>query len=574
MTFKQSMLLLFVLLGFSSFGQMTVEYDTLRLGKNILGITDSLDYNSGDIPTTFDGGRSILSEKGLSLVQFSKDYRRFRFQPNKSWRKMQFSALPYIGFAYTFGGNGTQFLSANYVQAFNDSLLFNMQYQRIAGVGFIRNSSFTSNNLRFQVEWKTNYYSMQLRGAYISDTLQHSGGLDSLDVALGLEFASVKKQDAASKSQLGLVELTNYFNFNPKSAITIGLVTKHTYEISERRYHESGVLTAIYMPIYIDPILTSDRFTHASISNESGLFFSKYDAYIDGRLSHKYWRVGNLGNTYDTTEIDLNSSMRWKKNGFNFSNKFHFNILGGYNAIANNFGVEYDVSKWRFGGTLDFENLAPTVIKRSYFSNAFTYNQSEIKLQQMLHVNTSLTYKVNNDSTIIKASASFLQLNNTYLFNDSTWYRSDLSISAVQLQLKAKMSFGKFHVQPKFIYTAQTQNYIPSIQGYLRFYRKSTVFKAKKLVLVLGVDASFISSFNHRIYTPAMDAFTWYKTPGVTNSMVNLHAFTAIEISTFRFYIRFDNIGAFWNNPINEEVANYPLSGSRLRVGITWDFFN
>ena len=571
---KLALFSLCILASSLSFGQITIQYDTLRLGNSILGSIDSLDYNSGDLPTTFDGGRSILSESGLSIGQLSKDYQGFRFQPDVGWRTMKFSALPYVGFSYTFGGNGTQFLEANYAQAFTDSLLLNMSYKRRAGAGFIRNTAFTENDYRLQLEWKTRFYAMQLRGAYLSDTSQHSGGLDSLDVDLGLEFASVNKQDAASKSQVGIVELSNYLNFNPNSKTTLGLLMKHVYQIRDRRYHETDTLYGIYNQVYIDSFSTADKFTLASVSNGAGVYFSRKGAYIDGTLNHTYWKVMNLGNTNDTTEIDLNSSMKWVRNQFNFSNQFHFNILGGFNALTNNFGINYKLPKWEILGSVDFQSFAPEPIKRSYYSNSFTYLQNDLKLQQMLRAHGSIACELQGDTTILQASADFLQMSNSYLFNDSTWEASGQGVTAVQVGLKAKMQFGKFHVQPKLIYTAKANGYIPSFQGYLRLYFKSTIFKAKKLLLVAGVEGSYFSSFNNRVYTPAMDAFTWYKPSGKTAEMINMHAFTAIEVSTFRFYARFENIGSFWNQPITQEVSDYPLSGSRLRVGITWDFFN
>lgn len=574
MKLKQLVLLIFIGLGSFSFGQMIHEYDTLKLGDQILGITDSIDFNTGDLPTTFDGGRSILSQDGLSLNRLVLDYTGFRFKPKSNWEKMQFSALPYIGFSYSFGSNATQTISTNYVQAFTDSLVFNLQYIRRSGAGFIRNTAFTGNDLSLQLEWKTKFYSMQLRGAYLNDTLGHAGGLDSLDVSLGLDLETVRKSNATSNTKQGIVELNNYINFNPGNVARIGLITRHRYEIRDRHYHESDTLNGIYNAIYIDSLTTFDKFTHASVHNGAGLFFSRKGAYLDGRLAHTYWRVGNMGNQYDTTEIDLNSSIRWTRNRFNFTNELHFNIVGGFNALSNNFGLNYSAAKFLVTGMVSFDNSPPVVMKRSYFSNNFKYSQADISLQQLLRVKGGIGYKVKGDSNAIFAGLEYAQMNNIYLFNDSIWERSVQGMSVVQISAGGKFQFGKLNIQPKLTYSIQAENYLPNVQGYLRIYLKSTVFKAKKLLLVIGLDASYISSFDHKMYTPVMDSYTWYQPLGKTKAMANLHVFTAIEISTFRFFVRFENIGAFWNDPLIQELNAYPLSGSRLRVGITWDFFN
>jgi len=56
--------------------------------------------------------------------------------------------------------------------------------------------------------------------------------------------------------------------------------------------------------------------------------------------------------------------------------------------------------------------------------------------------------------------------------------------------------------------------------------------------------------------------------------MVNLHFFASLGIDQFRFYARFENIGYFWNDRSILEAIGYPIAGTRVRVGITWDFFN
>jgi len=82
MKLKLLVSLIVIVLGSFSFGQMMHEYDTLRLGDQMLGSTDSIDFNTGDLPTTFDGGRSILSPDGLSLNRLVSDYTGFRFKPS------------------------------------------------------------------------------------------------------------------------------------------------------------------------------------------------------------------------------------------------------------------------------------------------------------------------------------------------------------------------------------------------------------------------------------------------------------------------------------------------------------
>jgi hypothetical protein len=147
-------------------------------------------------------------------------------------------------------------------------------------------------------------------------------------------------------------------------------------------------------------------------------------------------------------------------------------------------------------------------------------------------------------------------------------------MSFASIGVDAKLHLGQFHLYPTVKYTIDENNYLPGLQGYLRAMLKTRLFKAKKLELALGVDASYISQFKPRVYMPAINAYDWYAMTNENGAIANLHAFASFGIEEFRFYVRFENIGYFWSEISTNEVLNYPLSGTRLRVGLTWDFFN
>jgi hypothetical protein len=73
-----------------------------------------------------------------------------------------------------------------------------------------------------------------------------------------------------------------------------------------------------------------------------------------------------------------------------------------------------------------------------------------------------------------------------------------------------------------------------------------------------------------------MDSYNMFFAPGEnqTNSLLNLHAFATFGIEEFRFYVRYENIGYFWSDRRTNEQFGFPISSTRLRVGLTWDFFN
>lgn len=565
-----------LLLSCSLSAQLAYTYDTLDLNTRTHGVIDSMDYKAADLAVSFEGGRSLLSAEGLSLDRLFDDYTNQVFQGFYTWKPLRYTRIPHLGFSYTFGGQGSQYLSASYAQVFDQGLVLNVNYDRKSATGVIRNTNFSNDNVALRLEKKGNIYSFKVDGAYRTDSIHHAGGLlDSLG-DLSLELTPVNKNNAASRSQRGELHFTNYLNFSGDSVSQIGLTTKHSYQILNRRYFEIDTLYAIYDNVFIDSVSTADKYNHASVSNSAGFYIWKNAFYIDGRIGHRYWRFNNLGNDFDTTEIDLSSSLIWKRSDIQIQNQFNFNLIGGFNEWSNRFSANYQRGKLNVGGKLALINEAPDPIMRSYRSNNYSYDLSSVELQSMLKVGGSLSY-VYSPKLSVTGFTDYAGLDKTYLFNDSIWTNSTGSLNMLSIGGSGNLTLGKFHFHPKVVYSVQSEGYLPDFQGYLRVYAKTGVFKAKKLLTAVGVDLSYVSAFNHRAYIPGMDSYNWLTTPlktPMTQPLTNLHAFLSFEIDNFRFYTRFENIGSFWSSRDNEELEGYPLNGTRLKIGVTWDFFN
>jgi hypothetical protein len=60
----------------------------------------------------------------------------------------------------------------------------------------------------------------------------------------------------------------------------------------------------------------------------------------------------------------------------------------------------------------------------------------------------------------------------------------------------------------------------------------------------------------------------------VRNGLFNLGAYTSIEIETFRFFLKVNNLGYLWNDLQWNYIEGIYLPELTVRVGITWDFWN
>ena len=173
----------------------------------------------------------------------------------------------------------------------------------------------------------------------------------------------------------------------------------------------------------------------------------------------------------------------------------------------------------------------------------------------------------------VSLTADFSSISNPYVFNGNTWVNNTGSFNFYAFSLKSAMEFGVFNLNPTFIYTLSTAGLLPELQAYGRIFIKGKLFKAKKLEALVGVYVSYVSKYNNRYYISSMDTYN-YSSVDSYAGMVNLHAFLSLGISEFRFFIRYENIGYFWSDKTTDIVSGYPISPPRLRIGLTWDFFN
>ncbi len=569
----------------SVFGQIDLDPDTVRYEQKTGGAIDTFDISIADLPSTFEGGISTLSLNGLSTNSLYQDLSSRKFQRFTKFDPLKFSAIPHLGFAYTFGGQGSQFVRLDYSQAFSEHFLFNLKYDRNSGLGYIQNSGYSENNLRAQLQRDAKRYSFQLKASFQSWALAHSGGVvdstDNYDVidTLGLEFAAINKLDASSTVKLGSVFLKNYFNFSPDSLNHFGLTTHHHYTITNREYLETGDLNQIYGSSNLDPSATRDQFNWARIRNAGGAYYSnrKSQLYLDALIEHGYWNFQNLGANRDTNEISFTTNARIRIKDLVLTNEARLNLIGGFNEWSEEARLKYKKGKLKVAAGLVLKNSAPDPFQRSYFANNFSYVLSNIEKQTALKVGGNLNWNVKDSVFNFGVSGDFNSLSSAYVFDGDLWRNDSLNpFSFGSVKAKAHLALGNFNIMPTLVYSFDNNGYLPSFQAYTRVYFKARLFEAKKLEVVFGVDASYTTKFNNRVYVPAMDSYNMFVAPGTnqTNSLLNLHAFATFGIEEFRFYVRYENIGYFWSDRKTNEQFGFPISSTRLRVGLTWDFFN
>lgn len=567
--------LLFLVATYYTYGQMVYDFDTIRYSERITGSLDSIDIKTAYYPSTFDGGLNDVSLRSLSVCNYTNQLLQPSFQPKIYWRPMHFSALPHLGFSYSIGQQGSQFLRANYTHAITERLVLDIEYERNSSQGAVRNSNFSNDNVKLQLQRKGVRYAFQLQGAFQAYNTNHSGGLvtDTLIEDFGLEFSPVNKSNAVSRNRAAEVRFKNYFDLLKDSTTMLGLTTNHVYKIRNRIYSETDTIFGIYPSVYIDSFSTRDQYNLAEITNGVGAYFSSRKFYIDAIVNHTYWDYQNLGVHNDTNELDFNSNAFLHLKNLKIENELLFNFLGRFNDLKEKATIIYTLNKLKVNAFLRFENAAPSVFQRRYFSNNASYVTSNIKNQGLVQLGGEVSHSFLSEKIGLAVFGSTAMISNPYLFSDTNWTNSTGKYNFFSVGLRSALHFGVFNFNPTFVYSPGS-NFLPEIQAYGRIFVKGKLFKAKKLEALVGVDVSYVSSFDNRTYIPTMDTYDWSPSLNNFSGMMNLHAFLSLGISEFRFFVRYENIGYFWSDKTTNVVNNYPISPPRLRIGLTWDFFN
>lgn len=560
------------------FTQIQFECDTLVYESRTGGDFDSVDVANSLTSTTLDGGVQIhnfYSQSVLGVGRLLTAYVHDQASPSFNDRP-KFSGIPVLGFAYSFGAQGSQFIRSRYVQAFNYRTLLNVTYERNSATGYIRNASWEHHVLKANFLNYSKRHAIRLDAVYGFQKNEFSGGVttDTLIEDFGLAFTPVNKAAASDRSQQVDLCLSTELNFLD-SIRRFGLLSKHRYQLSRREYLEADTLYGIYNNVFIDSFSTRDQYNLPGIENALGIFNSNRRFYISGGVSHRYLNYQNLGTFQDTTEIGIFSDLSFRTKRLNLRNSFRLNLIGAYGGIHNETYASYTTRKFQLKAMFNYSDLAPDMQKRKYFSNNFDYQLVNVQRQQFINGKVDLTYRLSDSVFRIRGASEIGIFQSPYIWDDSMWNNNLYSsINLMSFDLGADLSIRNFRFDNSIRMNISTDNLLPTCVFSGRWMFRTAIFKAKRLQFMAGVEPYFNTGFKQRIFLPVMNVFSWDQGTSMTSALLNLHAFTGMKIDEFRFYVRFENIAYFWNNKLQADVIAYPLAAPRLRIGIVWDFFN
>lgn len=573
---------LFLILFFVSFfskGQdfISVEKDTLKFSSRSGSIkNDSLDL-------LFTSSLS-LNPGGYLHHPFGKNQTNYScfthflstsfieiFKP-----KIIYTTLPHLGFMYSFGSKGVQFMHTDFQHLINKNTLLNFTFEMNALGEMLRNGNYRNSNINLQLLHDKNRFKNHFIFDYQQSTVNINGGItDSLKLAVyPFYLLDVNKNDANSKQIQANLQNQFAFNFLKDSLNFIGLTLKNKWNIQQRTFEETGTMSSIYSNVYIDSFTTRDQFQVAKLTTGIGTFLQFKNFTNELLINHTYWDYQNLARHNDTSEVVFEANTELIFKAVTIKNKFNINLLGAHGEFSNLLSLKYELTKLRFNFHYLFENQLPKIQQRNYFSNNQSWYLSKLTLQQNQEIKFSSEFKSKLNPYF---ALVYKQLNNNYFFVNETWRNDTLkNLDIFTLQFKLSFNFKAIGIQPlaNFNWTSKDFSYAPKYDFRMRLFFNKKLFKAKKLGFTLGFDVSFISQYQLLNYNSTLGIYDFQAINYTSKQNFGIDFFTGFELNVFRFYIKLENIDYIWNDRINWTIKNYPNVPMFFRFGLTWDFFN
>jgi hypothetical protein len=571
------------LLPFVVFAQQNVLFlkqDTLNISTRTGGNTlDSVDwYHSGSFSLNPGGPlNNPFGNSGSNYLNVSTIFQSQLHLPKKL--KSTFTALPHLGFAYSFGSGSLQYLNAEYQQSFKKNTHLNIVYNRssiTAGKGFMRNNSFANDAFQFLVDHQGKRYRNLIYFDFIKADRALNGGIrtDTLIALYGLDFTPVYKENARSINRNLQFGSQHLFALNNDSLVQHGLVYKNKWSIQNRILTEVDTIYGIYNQLNIDSTETRDQFQLARITNAGGYYLNTSKFKVEALIQHGYWRFQNLGVNRDTNEIELQGNLSFDLGKLQFQNDFSLNLAGALGEWSEKATASIKTEKIQQYFSFSVQSSLPSPFVRQYYANNHNWKLNPIETQGK----TAFDYEAHlpkwaNSSICL----GFINLKNNYFYFDSVWRNDTLnSINLLSLNLRSHLKWKVFHWQPQVILNSSTANFgfLPQFDLRSKLFFNKRLFKAKKLDFILGVDLRYQANYKMLNYDVTLDLYRLPAQKVNHEAMFELDFFTGIQIDEFRFYFKFENIDYFWNKQTNLQQIGYPISPNLIRLGFTWDFFN
>ena len=387
----------------------------------------------------------------------------------------------------------------------------------------------------------------------------------------------------------------------------------HTMELNnyERIYQAYAAPSGYYLNEYFNKGYKAgndsiyDLTKYFQMKNTFGIAllegFNKYmKAGLKAFITHEY-------SSYQMPDtLDRASYQRtWRENNISVGgqmsktqgNTLHFNLfaeawLAGADAGELLLDFETDLNFPLFGDTVQlaarahFHRTCPLFFQESYHSKHFWWD-NELSKETRTRIEGVLSYPKTN--TKLRVAVEEIQ-NYTYygMSYDATTsgrtnmtagvYQASGNISVLTAQLHQNFRLGPLNWENVLTYQNSSNQDVlplPSLNLFTNLYLKFKI--AKVLGVELGADATFFTKYYAPDFCPMLNQFAVQQNP---DSRIELGGYPFVDVYAnmvlkgVRFFVMMSHVNNNSGNHMKFLTPHYPVNGSVMHLGVSWNFFN
>lgn len=165
--------------------------------------------------------------------------------------------------------------------------------------------------------------------------------------------------------------------------------------------------------------------------------------------------------------------------------------------------------------------------------------------------------------------------NNTLFYNEEAIPEINNGLyTATVFDFYFDFSIFNFHFENYLVaqYFSTNLYHLPNYYTKHQWYWQSDLFK-RNLQLRIGTEVRIIGPYNGLEFNPLISEF-YAGSRGSDGFVPMFDAFVSFKVQKFRFFFRFENLGDMLDERVYYFIGNYPQFDQRMRVGLSWRFFD
>ncbi|HOY11713.1 MAG TPA: hypothetical protein PLY70_01180 [Saprospiraceae bacterium] len=230
-------------------------------------------------------------------------------------------------------------------------------------------------------------------------------------------------------------------------------------------------------------------------------------------------------------------------------------------------GFLLNVGKWAsLNPGLALFNLEPGNVVSNLAINSTTFYDNDQKGMTGFQVFGNLRVPVTKTNLSLKQG---VVQNLVYWDGEARPQQIDESVSQTVISVEQNFKFKSFHLDNSFTFQTYSNANIQLPPWFSKhsLYLRRKVFK-KVLDVDIGIERQIIPAYKGLAFMPLNGQF--YNVDANVPAFNMTSAFINAKVSTFRVFVRLDNVEDYFSDTIYFQTYRHPWNDGKLRLGIRW----